>query len=94
MTIAELERWALARDWGPARISALDHYLQRFVVSPFDRALCSRWAAAMDGARRRGRPIQAADAWIAATALHLGVPLVTHNPTDYDGVVGLTVLSG
>jgi predicted nucleic acid-binding protein len=48
----------------------------------------------MDGARRQGRPIQTADAWIAATALHLNVPLVTHNPHDYRGVIGLTVLSG
>jgi predicted nucleic acid-binding protein len=47
----------------------------------------------MDGARRQGRPIQTADAWIAATALHLGVPLVTHNPADYAGVSGLTVLT-
>ena len=30
---------------------------------------------------------------IAATALAMGVPLVTHNPDDYAGVVGLTVLT-
>lgn len=32
-----------------------------------------------DRARRRGRPIQIADAWIAATVLALGVPPVTNN---------------
>jgi predicted nucleic acid-binding protein len=34
-----------------------------------------------------------ADAWIAATALALGVPLVTNNPSDYGGVDRLTILS-
>jgi hypothetical protein len=30
---------------------------------------------------------------MAATALALAVPLVTHNPRDYEGVDGLTVIS-
>ncbi len=38
-------------------------------------------------------PIQTGDAWMAATALVLAVPLVTHNPSDYEGVDGLTVIS-
>jgi predicted nucleic acid-binding protein len=94
MTVAELDRWALARDWGPTRMAALERYLGRFALQPFTRDLCRRWAQVGDGARRNGRPIQTADAWIAATALHLGVPLVTHNPSDYGGVAGLTILSG
>jgi tRNA(fMet)-specific endonuclease VapC len=92
MTVAELERWALGRNWGPGRVASLERFLERFALVPFDRPLCRRWAEAMDGARRQGRPIQTADAWIAATALHLGLPLVTHNPSDYAGVPGLNVL--
>ena len=34
-----------------------------------------------------------ADAWIAATALHLDVPLVTHNKNDFLGVDGLTLIT-
>src|SRR5262245_4493727 len=60
MTVAELDRWALARDWGPNRLAALGQFLGRFVLLPFDRALCRRWAEVMDGARRQGRPIQTA----------------------------------
>jgi predicted nucleic acid-binding protein len=93
MTVAELDRWAISRDWGPPRMAALEGFLRRFALLPFSRELCRRWAEAMDGARRQGRPIQTADAWIAATTLHLGVPLVTHNPSDYLGVVRLKVLS-
>jgi len=47
----------------------------------------------MESAKRNGRPIAPADAWVAATALHLGFPLVTHNRTHFLGVDGLTVLS-
>jgi tRNA(fMet)-specific endonuclease VapC len=57
-----------------------------------DGILC-RWATISDEARRNGRPISPADAWIAATALALGLPVVTHNPGDYRGVEGLTVLT-
>jgi predicted nucleic acid-binding protein len=48
----------------------------------------------MIGATRKGRPIQVADAWIAATALLYGIPLVTHNPADFAGVDGLRLITG
>ncbi|MGA2771966.1 MAG: hypothetical protein ABSG26_14225 [Bryobacteraceae bacterium] len=43
----------------------------------------------MVAARRNGRRIETANAWIAATALLYDVPLLTHNKTDYLGVPGL-----
>jgi predicted nucleic acid-binding protein len=43
----------------------------------------------MVAARRNGRRIETADAWIAATALLYDVPLLTHNKADYLGVPGL-----
>ena len=45
--------------------------------------------AVADTARRNGRPIQTADAWIAATAIALDVPLCTNNREDYAGVDAL-----
>ncbi len=94
MTVAELDRWALERDWGETRRIRMERHLRNFVVHPFDRALCLRWAEATDGARRKGRPISVADACgAAATALHHGVPLVTNNPDHYAGVEGLTTIS-
>ena len=35
-----------------------------------------KWAEVALEARRKGRPIQTADAWIAAGALHYKVPLI------------------
>src|SRR5712692_10797518 len=86
MTLAELDRWALERNWGEARRRQMEEHLGNFVVHPFDRALCLKWAEASHSARRKGRPIQCADAWIAATALSYGIPLITHNASDFAGV--------
>jgi predicted nucleic acid-binding protein len=93
MTLAELDRWALERRWGQKRKAKMEQRLRRFVIHPFDRALCLKWAEATYSANCRGRPIETADAWIAATALALDVPLVTHNAADYAGVYGLTIIS-
>jgi len=41
---------------------------------------------------RIGRPIERADAWIAATALDLGLPLFTHDHEFY-GIDGLRVVT-
>ena len=93
MTVAELDRWVLEARWGEARRSRLREYLERFVVLPYDRGLCAKWAEVTAAAEARGRRIECADAWIAATALIAGVPLITHNRNDYLGVPGLTLIS-
>jgi tRNA(fMet)-specific endonuclease VapC len=92
MTVAELDRWALQRDWGLARLRRMADLLDQFTIVLADRDLCRVWAEVSDRARRRGRPIQTADAWIAATALALDVPLVTNNRDDFVGVPGLSLL--
>jgi tRNA(fMet)-specific endonuclease VapC len=94
MTLAELDRWTLEHRWGNARRARLDRHIQKFAVCYADRNLCRWWAEVTHRARRQGRPIGPADAWIAATALAMTIPLVTHNPADYAGVDGLTILSG
>lgn len=93
MTLAELDRWALERNWGEKRRIAMEQHLRNFVIYPFDRALCRQWAEVTFSAGRNGRPIQCADAWIAATAKLHGIPLVTYNGNDYVGVDGLKIIS-
>ncbi len=93
MTLAELDWWALRSGWGAARKRKLQRFLVQFTMIPFDRRLCQHWADATQEARLAGRPIQCADAWIAATALQINAPLLTNNPTDNAGVSGLAVLS-
>jgi predicted nucleic acid-binding protein len=93
MTLAELHAWARERRWGAARQGELARHLGQYEVYYVDDALCRLWAEVWTRARRKGRPIEVADGWIAATALALDVPLLTHNPTDFAAVDGLTVLS-
>lgn len=63
------------------------------MIAPYNRELYRRWAEVTVAAERRGRRIDCADAWIAATALLYGVPLVTHNRPHYAGVPGLALIS-
>jgi tRNA(fMet)-specific endonuclease VapC len=93
MTVAELDAWAAQRNWGQPARERLEQSLSRYTIHFSDRRLCTLWATVTTAARRAGHPIGVADAWIAATALLLSAPLVTHNPSDYAGVPGLTILT-
>ncbi len=93
MTLAELYRWPLERDWGETRRMALEQRVREYTVYPFTRDLCRQWTTATDEARRNGNEIEVDDAWIAATALLYDIPLDTHNRGDFKGVPGLTVIS-
>lgn len=92
-TLAELELWALSAGWGARRQQQLEQYLRRYLVQDSSPTLCRRWAEVQDDARRRGRPVATADAWVAATALFLDVPLVTNNGSHFSSIPGLTVIS-
>ena len=89
MTEAELEQWALLANWSEKRVDWLRLFLSHFEVVPSSHDLDLKRAEARVGARRNGRRIETADAWIAATALLYDVPLLTHNKADYLGVPGL-----
>jgi tRNA(fMet)-specific endonuclease VapC len=93
MTVAELKRWSFERNWGAPRRQELDRLLGRFTIYHSNQDLCHWWGAVMAGAKRRGRRIEVADAWIAATALLHDIPLITHNPGDFAGVDGLTLIT-
>ena len=92
-TQAELIRWAVSAGWGQQRRLYFELRLQKYVIEHSSYALSLRWVEAMESAGRNGRPISAADSWIAATALLLNAPLVTHNKKHFIGVSGLQVIS-
>ena len=92
MTLAELERWSLERAWGQRRKLELAQHLTRYAVLPVSRELCGKWAEVSFAPKSRGCPIQTADAWIAASALHYQVPLITNNRSHYSIVDGLVLL--
>src|ERR1700730_4077512 len=76
MKLAECGRWPLERGWGQARKLELAQHLAHYTALPVNRELCFKWAKVSFSAKRQGRPIQTADAWIAASALYYQVPLL------------------
>jgi len=90
MTVAELYRWTLERNWGERRLAALREHLLGYTVLLYDDVLSWEWARIKS---RKGRPISHEDAWIAATAVRYGSPLATHNPRHFLHIDGLEILT-
>jgi predicted nucleic acid-binding protein len=44
MTLAELDRWSLERNWGHGRKLELAQHLTRYTVLPVSREICTKWA--------------------------------------------------
>ena len=62
-------------------------------MAPFHLDMTERFAQLRSHRRSIGREIETADAWIAATALWLECPVVTHNRRDFQGIPDLKVIS-
>lgn len=93
MTIAELFQWTVVRNWGKNRIGQLEEALRSYLGLFPDMELCRLWGQIRAQCRAVGRPISPQDAWIGATALRYQLPLVTHNPDDFEAIEGLMVLT-
>ena len=89
-TVAELYRWTIRHGWGQVRVNNLRSTIAQYTVLDWDDDVAWQWAQLMS---MKGRPMNPADAWVAAVALRHGLPLVTHNRKHFDGIPGLTVLS-
>lgn len=93
-TPAELNVWALTARWGESKKIKLRELLSAYVLIPWDEQLSQHYAFARSHSLKAGKTIDPADAWIAATALALGCPLVTHNANDFSKVPGLQIITG
>jgi len=95
-TVAELLYGALRRGWGTTRMLKLEAKIQRVDVvhtGPELVHICPQLRADCKAAGHAlGQREHNADRWIAATAIRLGVPLVS-NDAIFGGVPGLTLES-
>ncbi|MBA2737143.1 MAG: type II toxin-antitoxin system VapC family toxin [Pyrinomonadaceae bacterium] len=93
MTLAELNLWTLRNNWGEKRKNNLAEFLKDYLVIYADEKLCEIWAEIKSDAHRKGRPIETADAWVAAVALMFNIPLVTNNRKHFENVGNLQIIS-
>lgn len=92
MSVAELYRWSISRNWGDARRRSLDQVLRYYTVLPYDAQLAEHWARISVHRARAGAPISCGDCWIAACATRYQLPLATNNAKDFAGIDELQLL--
>jgi predicted nucleic acid-binding protein len=95
VTLGELTRWAVLRQWGPARRAELDGWLADRPTLPHTDDVARLWGEISAHATRRGRPRPQNDTWIAACCLAYDLPLATLNVKDFKDFAeheGLTLL--
>lgn len=94
MTYAELLYGAALRGWGERRWEELRRYLlSNHTIFDTPMSLCVIWSSLMCQARKQGRVLHHADAWVAATAVYLNVPLLSNNRRDFEYLEGLQLIS-
>lgn len=98
VTVAELHYGAKLAGWGQKRLQRLDQEIARSeVVSPGE-ALIETYATLRAWCVKNGHGLgqkdHEADRWIAATAIRVGIPLVTHDGifANVDGLELITRL--
>ena len=93
ITVGELRAGVLATDDPAVRAQRLETLALAlsFESIPIDDAVAAAWARLRIQLRARGRSMPINDSWIAATAMALGVPVVTQD-ADYVDVPGLDVI--
>lgn len=93
MSLAELRLWESQSNWGAIKQEKFAELLSDFGAIHSDEELCESWSKIKLEAKQKGRPIETADAWVAATALKFDIPLVTHNRKHFENIKGLEIIS-
>ena len=91
-SIAELRAGVVMARWGERRLAEHARFLDEFSHVADTREMAELCGAIRAMRSRVGRPIEWADAWAAACAIWLDVPLVTHD-RDHERIPGLRVLT-
>ena len=96
MSVTEVRYGAVKAGWGELRRRALERDLSEFTAVMPDEQLIVECAALRSRCEVQGhalgQKIHEADRWVAVTALHLKVPLLSDDAI-FDGVPGLSVIT-
>jgi predicted nucleic acid-binding protein len=91
-SVAELRAGAVMARWGERRLKEQSRLLEQFTYVPDNKEMAEVCGGIRGVRSHIGRPIDWPDAWTAACALWLDVPLVTHD-RDLEALPGLRVLT-
>jgi predicted nucleic acid-binding protein len=91
-SVGELWYGATKRNWGDKKRDALQAAMRPYVVLPYTRELARQWGGLRAGLERTGQSLADNDLWIAATALHYAIPLVTNNRRHFERVPDISLL--
>ncbi|MGH9268506.1 MAG: PIN domain-containing protein [Acidimicrobiales bacterium] len=95
VTVSELTYGALVAGWGAVRRERLEQVIGTTTVVPVSDRLLTTAAELRFACRQAGHPLHdrshANDLWVAASALHIGAPLVTADAVLEDAP-GLSLL--
>jgi tRNA(fMet)-specific endonuclease VapC len=92
-TLEELYYGAFKAHWGANRLKSLANFLESFTIVQTTPEICIQCAKIRVECNQKGLVLDLPDAWIAATALALGIPLVTHNYKHFHFLEGLVLIS-
>ena len=92
LCLAELRAGAIIGRWGDRKVNELVCFFRRFTHVREAEGMAEVCGALRAVRAQVGRPIDLPDAWAAACALWLDVPLVTHD-RDLEGIPDLRVLT-
>lgn len=87
----ELSYGAQKGRWRKANLAVLEEFLLDFIVAPFDEKAAHTGGMIRTELEKKGHPIGPMDTLIAAHAVSLDMPLVTHNTGEFSRVPGLKV---
>lgn len=93
ITVGEIFLWAESSGWGQKRRAELEERLHNYSIIPYDHEIARSYARIAAERKRSGRPISLHDAWIAACAVRHAIPLVTHNPKDFESIASLEIIT-
>ena len=92
VTLEERYYGAEKAKWGTRRRGELEAFISDYLLLPTNVEMAQISGRIRAERARKGRPLSRPDAWIAATALWHGLPVVSHDG-DFEDIVGLQVVS-
>lgn len=87
VTLGELTKWSVMRNWGAPRRAELERWMAARRPVPVTDDVARKWGEISGYAEKRGRPRPVNDTWIAACCLAFDLPLATMNLSDFQDFV-------